>query len=313
MKVLVTKILPGNWISYLSKYVEDTLWKENYPPSKDWIIENIRDKDGIITTLTEKIDREIIDSAPKLKVISTYSVGFDHIDIEYAKKRGIIVTYTPEVLTEATADLIFGLLIAVSRRIVEGDKLIREGKWEIPWYPTFMLGSEVYGKTLGLLGMGRIAMAVMKRAKGFDMNIIYNSRSPHDVDARFVNLNTLFMESDFLVIAVDLNPTTYHIVNEEKLKLMKKSSFLINASRGSVIDENALIKALKEGWIKGAALDVFEHEPLPKDSPLISMNNVILTPHLGSATIETRDKMAEIAVKNLILALRGEKPIYEVR
>ncbi|AWR94257.1 2-hydroxyacid dehydrogenase [Acidianus brierleyi] len=313
MKVLVTKKLPGNWISYLSENVEVALWEENYPPPKEWIIDNIRDKDGILITLTERIDKEIIDSAPKLKVISTYSVGFDHIDVEYAKKRGIIITYTPEVLTEATADLIFGLLIAVSRRIVEGDKLIREGKWEISWYPTFMLGSEVYGKTLGLLGMGRIARAVMRRAKGFDMNIIYNSRAPHDVDAKFVDLNTLFSESDFLVIAVDLNTTTYHIVNEEKLKLMKKSSFLINASRGPVIDENALIKALKEGWIRGAALDVFEHEPLPKDSPLISMNNVVLTPHLGSATIETRDKMAEIAVKNLILALRGEKPIYEVR
>jgi glyoxylate reductase len=313
MKVLVTKRLPGNWLDYLSKQINIELWEENYPPPKDWIIENIKDKDGILVTLTEKIDKEIIDSSPNLKVISTYSVGFDHIDVKYARKRGIIVTYTPEVLTEATADLIFGLLIAVSRRIVEGDKLIREGKWEIPWYPTFMLGEEVYGKTLGLLGMGRIAKAVMKRAKGFDMAVIYNSRSPHNVDAKFVDINTLFRESDFLVIAVDLNPSTYHLVNEEKLRLMKKSSFLINASRGSVIDEASLIKALKEGWIKGAALDVFEHEPLSKDSELIGLNNVVLTPHLGSATIETRDKMAEIAVKNLILALRGEKPIYEVK
>ncbi len=312
MKVLVTRQLPGKWLDYLSTFASVELWDKDYPPPKEWVIEHIKDKDGIIVTLTEKVDKEVIDSAPRLKVISTYSVGYDHIDVQYARSKGIKVTYTPDVLTDATADLIFGLMIAVARRIVEGDRLIREGRWNLPWYPTFMLGSEVHGKVLGILGMGRIGRSVAKRAKGFDMKVIYNSRSPHDVEWEFVDLNTLFKESDFLVIAVDLNPSTYHLVNEEKLKLMKRSAFLINASRGSVVDERALIRALKEGWIKGAALDVFEREPIGADNELTKLNNVVLTPHLGSATWETREKMAEVAVKNLLLALRGERPIYEV-
>lgn len=312
MKVLVTRQLPGKWLDYLSSYVSVELWDKEYPPPRDWIIEHVRDKDGILVTLTERVDKEVIDSAPRLKVISTYSVGYDHIDVQYAKKRGIIVTYTPEVLTDATADLIFGLIIAVARRIVEGDKLIREGKWNTSWHPMFMLGTEVHGKVLGILGMGRIGMAVAKRAKGFDMKVIYNSRRPHNVEWQFVDVDTLFRESDYLVIAVDLNPSTYHLVNEDKLRLMKRSSFLINASRGAVVDEKALVKALKEGWIRGAALDVFEREPIGADNELVKLDNVVLTPHLGSATWETREKMAEVAVKNMLFALRGERPIYEV-
>lgn len=311
--VLVTKKLPGNWLNYLENFCEITLWQDIYPPPKEWILNNVRDKDGILITLTEKIDKEIIDAANKLKVISTYSVGYNHIDVKYAKSKGIIVTYTPEVLTDATADLIFGLLLAVARRIVEGDRLIREGKWNVPWYPTFMLGSEVHGKTLGVIGMGRIGKAVLKRAKGFDMKVIYTSRRRHEeVDAEYVDLDYLLQNSDFVVITVDLNQTTYHLINEERLKKMKRTAYLINASRGQVIDEKALIKALENKWIAGAALDVFETEPLT-NSPLFKFDNVVLTPHLGSATVETREKMAEIAVKNLLLALRGEKPIYEVQ
>ncbi|AWR97054.1 D-glycerate dehydrogenase [Acidianus sulfidivorans JP7] len=310
--VLVTKRLPGNWIDYLSKYCNITLWDKEYPPPKEWIINNIKDKEGILVTLTEKIDKEIIDSAERLKVISTYSVGYDHIDVDYAKSKKIIVTYTPEVLTDATADLIFGLLLAVARRIVEGDKIIRSGKWTVPWYPTFMLGREVNHKTLGIIGMGRIGKALIKRANGFDMKIIYNSRRKHeDVNAEFVDLDYLLANSDFIVVTVDLNESTYHLINEEKLRKMKPTSFLINASRGAVIDENALIKALENKWISGAALDVFEREPLV-NSKLFNFDNVVLTPHLGSATIETREKMAEIAVKNLLFALRGERPIYEI-
>lgn len=311
--VLVTKKLPGNWLDYLANFCEITLWEDIYPPPKEWILKNIKNKDGILVTLTEKIDKEIIDAANKLRVISTYSVGYDHIDVKYAKSKGIIVTYTPEVLTDATADLIFGLLLAVARRIVEGDRLIREGKWNTPWYPTFMLGTDVHGKTLGIIGMGRIGKAVLKRAKGFDMKVIYTSRRKHEeVDAEYVDLDYLLQNSDFVVITVDLNETTYHLINEERLKKMKRTAYLINASRGQVVDEKALIKALENKWIAGAALDVFETEPLG-DSPLFKFQNVVLTPHLGSATVETREKMAEIAVKNLLLALRGEKPIYEVQ
>ncbi|MEJ2777318.1 2-hydroxyacid dehydrogenase [Stygiolobus sp. RP850M] len=245
--------------------------------------------------------------------IVVHTVGFDHIDVKEAKSRGIRVGYTPEVLTETTADLIFGLILAVARRIVEGDKLIREGKWMIPWQPDFLLGYDVYGKTLGIIGMGRIGKAVYRRAKGFNMRVIYTSRTKKDdIDAEFVSFEELLKQSDFVVITVDLNESTYHMINGSTLRLMKKTAFLINASRGKVIDEKAFVKALEEKWIAGAALDVFEEEPINKDHPLLKFSNVVLTPHIGSATFETRDKMAEIAVENLFRGLRGEKLIYEL-
>ncbi|QKR00058.1 D-glycerate dehydrogenase [Metallosphaera tengchongensis] len=311
-KVLITRKLPGKWVHELSQEAEVELWEEDYPPPKSWIISRVADKEGILVTLTERVDREIIDSAKRLKVISTYSVGVDHIDVAYAKERNIKVTYTPEVLTDATADLIFGLLIAVARRIVEGDKVIRAGQWSLPWFPTYMLGKEVNHSTLGILGMGRIGQAVLKRAKGFDMRVIYHSRKRHEVEAEFVDLDTLLRESDFLVVTVDLNKETYHLLDYEKLSKLKRTAFLINASRGAVINQQDLVKILKENKIAGAALDVFEKEPIDKDDPLIQFPNVVLTPHLGSATVETRERMAEIAVKNLILSLKGERPLYEV-
>ncbi|BFH72571.1 glyoxylate reductase [Sulfurisphaera javensis] len=312
-KVLITFKFFQNWIEKIKEHAEVITWNEERAPDKKWIIDNIKDVDGLLCTLINKIDKEIIDSAKKLKVISTYSVGYDHIDVKYAKSKNIKIGYTPEVLTETTADLIFGLLLAVSRRIVEGDKLIREGKWNIPWQPDFLLGYDVYGKTLGIIGMGRIGKAVARRAKGFNMRIIYNSRTPkNDVEAEFVTLDQLLKEADFVVVTVDLNESTYHLINEERLRLMKPTSFLINASRGKVVDENALIKALKEKWIAGAAVDVFENEPISSNHPLVRFNNVVLTPHIGSATIETRNKMAEIAVNNLLNGLLGKKLIYEV-
>ncbi|MGC9106068.1 MAG: 2-hydroxyacid dehydrogenase [Thermoprotei archaeon] len=312
-RVLVTRRLPGGWLNLLYDEAEVELWEQDYPPPRDWFLEKVRDKDGILVTLTERVDRELIDSATRLRVISTYSVGYDHVDVKYAKSRGIIVTHTPEVLTDATADLIFGLLIAVARRIVEGDRLIREGDWNKPWHPEFMLGKEVHHSTLGIIGMGRIGKAVAKRAKGFDMRVIYYSRRKHEeVDAEYVDLDTLLRESDFVVVTVDLNPETYHMIDYEKLRKMKRTAFLINASRGAVIKEEDLVRALKEGLIAGAALDVFEREPIGKDHPLTQLPNVVLTPHIGSATRETREKMAEVAVKNLILALKGQKPLYEV-
>ncbi len=203
-------------------------------------------------------------------------------------------------------------MIAVSRRIVEGDRMIRSGGWNVPWYPEFMLGKEISHSTLGILGMGRIGKAVLKRAKGFDMNVIFNSRRQHDVDARYVDLDSLLSQSDFLVVTVDLNKDTYHMLDYSKLTKMKSSAFLINASRGAIINQADLVKVLSEGKIAGAALDVFEKEPLGPDDPLTKFSNVVLTPHLGSATRETREKMAEVAVKNLINCLRGESPLYEV-
>jgi glyoxylate reductase len=314
MKAVITFRFFNQYANKLKeKGIEVIEWDKINPPPKEWIIENIKEADGLLCTLTNKIDKDIIEAGKRLKVISTYSVGFDHIDVKYAKSKGVKVGYTPEVLTETTADLIFALMLAVARRIVEGDRLIREGKWNIPWQPDFLLGYDVYGKTLGIIGMGRIGKAVLRRARGFNMRVIYNSRTKkEDVDAEFVTLDYLLSDSDFVVITVDLNESTYHLIDEEKLKKMKRTAFLINASRGKVVDEKALIKALKEGWIAGAALDVFEEEPLPKGSPLLNFNNVVLTPHIGSATFETRYKMAEIAIENLIRGLEGRPLLYEV-
>jgi len=314
MKVLITFRFFDEWVKKIVESgIEVIQWTEEKAPPKKWILDNVSNVDGILCTLNTKIDKEVISAAKNLKVISTYSVGFDHIDVKEAKSRGIRLGYTPEVLTETTADLIFGLILAVARRIVEGDKLIREGKWMIPWQPDFLLGYDVYGKTLGIIGMGRIGKAVYRRAKGFNMRVIYTSRTKKDdIDAEFVSFEELLKQSDFVVITVDLNESTYHMINESTLRLMKKTAFLINASRGKVIDEKALVKALEEKWIAGAALDVFEEEPINKDHPLLKFSNVVLTPHIGSATFETRHKMAEIAVENLFRGLRGEKLIYEL-
>ena len=314
MKVLITFRFFDEWVKKIVESgIEVIQWKEEKAPPKKWILDNVSNVDGILCTLNTKIDKEVISAAKNLKVISTYSVGFDHTDVKEAKSRGIRVGYTPEVLTETTADLIFGLILAAARRIVEGDKLIREGKWMIPWQPDFLLGYDVYGKTLGIIGMGRIGKAVYRRAKGFNMRVIYTSRTKKDdIDAEFVSFEELLKQSDFVVITVDLNESTYHMINGSTLRLMKKTAFLINASRGKVIDEKALVKALEEKWIAGAALDVFEEEPINKDHPLLKFSNVVLTPHIGSATFETRYKMAEIAVENLLRGLRGEKLIYEL-
>lgn len=314
MKVLITFRFFDEWVKKIVESgIEVIRWKEEKAPPKKWILDNVINVDGILCTLNTKIDKEVISAAKNLKVISTYSVGFDHIDVKEAKSRGIRVGYTPEVLTETTADLIFGLILAVARRIVEGDKLIREGKWMIPWQSDFLLGYDVYGKTLGIIGMGRIGKAVYRRAKGFNMRVVYTSRTKKDdIDAEFVSFEELLKQSDFVVITVDLNESTYHMINESTLRLMKKTAFLINASRGKVIDEKALVKALEEKWIAGAALDVFEEEPINKDHPLLRFSNVVLTPHIGSATFETRHKMAEIAVENLLRGLRGEKLVYEL-
>ncbi|MDP8023868.1 MAG: 2-hydroxyacid dehydrogenase [Nitrososphaeria archaeon] len=312
-KVVVSFRLFKEWIEFLKDNgFEVIAWDSSVPPSKEWIKENIKDADGLLCSLVNRIDREIIDAAERLKVISTFSVGFDHIDVNYAKSKKIRIGYTPEVLTDATADLIFALLLAVARRVVEGDKLIRSGRWNQPWTPDFMIGTEVNGKVLGIIGMGRIGRALVKRAKGFNMRVIYNSRTKKEVEAEFVDLDTLLRESDFVVLAVDLNPTTYHMVNRDFLNKMKRSAFLINASRGKVVDEKALTEALQSGTIRGAALDVFEEEPTSLDNPLIKLENVVLTPHIGSATFETRQKMAEVSVKNLIAGVRGEKMVFEL-
>lgn len=311
--VYVTRTIPEAAINLLKNYCE-VIYRDNvYPPSKEEIIENVKNVDAVYCTLNERMDKEVMDSSPRLKVIGTMSVGVDHIDIDYATKRGVYVVHTPGVLTETTADLAFGLMLATARRIVEGDRMIREGRWKLAWAPTMMLGYDVYGKTLGIIGLGRIGAALARRAKGFNMKIYYYdvARRPDlekELGVEYLELEELLRVSDFISIHVPLTPETRHMISEKELKLMKNTAILVNTSRGPVVDEKALLKALKEGWIAGAGLDVFEEEPLPPDHPFISLPNVVLTPHIGSASHDTRNRMAEYAAEGIIKVLRGEEP-----
>ncbi|HIE09303.1 MAG TPA: D-glycerate dehydrogenase [Armatimonadetes bacterium] len=311
-KVYVTRLLPGEALSRLEGECEVEVNPEERAPTKEEIIEHVRDKDGLLCLLTDKVDSEVMDSAPNLKVISNYAVGFDNIDVKAATERGIVVTNTPGVLTETTADLAWALLMAVARRIVEADKFTREGKFK-GWSPTLLLGSDVYGKTLGIIGFGRIGRAVAKRAKGFEMRVLYYDieRAPEEVErelnAQYVDLEALLKEADYISIHAPLTPETHHMIGERELKMMKPTAYLINTARGPIVDERALVRALKEGWIAGAALDVYENEP-ELTPGLAELPNVVLAPHIGSASAETRTKMAEMAVSNLLSVLKGERP-----
>jgi glyoxylate reductase len=313
-KVYVTRELPGRSLETMRKYFDVEVWPEYGPPPKQHIIEKTRGVDALATLLTDKIDAEVFDAAPKLKIVSQMAVGYDNIDVNEATKRGIYVTNTPGVLTETTADLAWALLMAIARRIVEADKYVRTGQWKVSWHPSMLLGKDVYGATIGIVGAGRIGAAVARRAKGFNMKILYYDVVPmppeveKEVGARRVDLETLLKESDFVSIHVPLTKETYHMINEERLRLMKKTAYIINNARGSIIDEKALYKALKEGWIAGAALDVFEQEPTPVDNPLLKLENVVVAPHIGSASFETRSRMAEMVAENLVAFFQGKVP-----
>ena len=311
-KVYVTRELPERGLKIIKEHFDTEVWPEYAPPPKKVIIEKARNVDALATLLSDKIDAEVFDAAPKLKIVAQMAVGFDNIDIPEATKRGIYVTNTPEVLTDTTADFAWALLLAVARRVVEADKYVRSGQWKVGWHPMMMQGRDVHGATLGIIGAGRIGFAVAKRATGFDMKILFYDVVPRPemekLGAKKVDMETLLRESDFVSIHVPLMKETHHLINEEKLKLMKKTAYLINNSRGPVVDEKALYQALKEGRIAGAALDVFEQEPTPVDNPLLKLDNVVVAPHISSASYETRSRMAEMVAENLVAFFKGEKP-----
>jgi len=312
-KLFMTRKIPERGLKKIKEHFEVDLWPEEAPPPKEVIIERVKDVDALVPLLTDPIDAEVMDSAPKLRIISQYAVGYDNIDVNAATKRGIYVTNTPGVLTETVADFTMALMMAIARRVVEADKYIRQGKWKVGWHPLYFLGTDLYGATLGIVGLGRIGSAVARRAKGFDMKIFYydvvrREDLEKELGAKFVDLDTLLKESDFVTLHVPLTPKTKDLIGERELKLMKPTAYLINTSRGKVIDEKALIKALKEGWIAGAALDVFYQEPTPPDNPLLELNNVVVAPHIASASLETRSRMAEIVAENLIAFKEGKKP-----
>ncbi len=317
-RVYVTRMLPSPALEILKEYCEVEVNLRQEPPSKRELIDRVKDKHALLCLLTDSVDSEVMNAASDLRVISTYSVGYDHVDVEEATRRGIYVTNTPGVLTDAVADFTWALLLGVARRIVEADRYVRSGEWKVAWSPTLLMGCSVYGKTIGIVGLGRIGMAVAERARGFNVRVLYYDvrRLPLEVEQRlnleYRSLEELLQESDFVSLHVPLTKETYHLIGEEELRLMKKTAFLINTSRGAIVDTRALIKALKEGWIAGAALDVFEKEPIEEDNLLLKLPNVILAPHIASATVEARSKMAEIAALNIISVLKGEKPPHLV-
>lgn len=312
-KIYATRRIPEEGIQLLEEKHELEIYGGDAPPPKKEIMRGVKDKEGLLCLLTDSIDKEVLDSAPHLKMISTYAVGYDNIDIKEATKRKIPVANTPGVLTETVADFTWALILSLARRIVEGDKMMRKGKFK-GWGPLILLGGDVYKKTLGIVGAGRIGQAVARRTKGFNMTVLYHDRKrktdfERACNAQFADMETLLEQSDYISLHTPLTNETYHMIGEKELKMMKKTSYLINTSRGKCVDEEALIKVLKNKQIAGAALDVYENEP--SLSPhLAELDNVVLAPHAASASIQTRMRTAIMAAENMIAGLEGIIPKY---
>ncbi len=311
-KVFVTRKLPGTALEKLHNKCHVTINPEDRNLTKEELLEAVVDQDGLISMLSDPIDSEVIHAGNKLKVIANYAVGFNNIDIEAASKRKIPVCNTPDVLTNASADFAWALLMSTARRIIEGDNMTRSGQFK-GWEPSLLLGMEVWGKTLGIIGAGRIGQAVAKRAIGFEMRTLYHNRNrlPNTIEQEYnmeyVDLDTLLKESDYVSLHCPLTSETKHLIGQKELEKMKPTSILINTARGPVVDEVALVAALKKRIIYGAGLDVFEDEPALKPG-LAELSNVVLAPHIASAAVETRSKMVEMVVDNVLTALEGKRP-----
>ena len=307
-KIFITRVIPSPGLNLVREHFLPVAWADEMPPTREQLLAHVRGVDGLLCLLTEKIDGELMDAAgPQLKVISSMSVGVDHIDVAAATARGIPVGNTPGVLTDATADQAFALLLAAARRVTEAERFLRAGKW-VTWQPSLLLGADLVGATLGIVGFGRIGQAIAKRAQGFDLRVLYHSPNAQPAyGAKPVDLDTLLRESDFVSINVPLKAETRHLVNAEFLAKMKPNAILVNTARGGVLDQTALYDALKSKRIFAAALDVTDPEPLPMDCPLLELENCIIVPHLGSASQKTRDMMSLLAAQNLIAGLKGER------
>jgi glyoxylate reductase len=301
----VSRLLPDPVMAAIRERFRLTAVPAVESPSLQALLDGIREAEAAICTLTETIDDAVLSHAPRLKILANYAVGYNNVDLDAARAHGVIVTNTPDVLTETTADLTWALLLAAARRVVEGDRLVRTCQWT-GWAPTHMLGTDVWGKTLGVIGMGRIGQAVARRAVGFNMSVLYAGRHPVPGDPRwnFRPLDEVLAESDFITVHVPLTPDTYHLLDEQALARMKPTAFLINTSRGPVVDEAALVAALRGGRPAGAGLDVYEREP-ELHPGLRELPNVVLLPHLGSATLDTRIRMGMICVENVRAVLEG--------
>ena len=310
-KVFVSRPIPDQGLDLVREACDAEIWEGELSPPRDVLLSKVKDIEGLLCLLTERVDAELLDAAPNLKVVSQMAVGFDNIDAVECAKRGIAVGNTPGVLTDTTADAAWALLMSSARRIVEGMDYVRAGKWKT-WGPMLLMGRDVYGATLGIVGVGRIGAAVAKRATGFDMRILYHDvRRREDLEAElgleYADLDVLLQESDFVTIHTILSPETHHLIGEREFQLMKETAVLVNAARGPIVDPEALYAALKGGQIAYAALDVTEPEPINMDNPLLELDNIIIVPHIASASIATRGKMAEMAALNLIAGVKGDR------
>lgn len=309
-KVFVTRAIPEAGLKLVKAHCDADIWPDELPPARPALLERVRGVDGLLCLITEQVDAEVMDAAGlQLKVISQMAVGVDNIDLQAAAARGILVGHTPGVLTEATADLAFALLLAAARRIVEAADYVRRGQWRT-WGPTTLLGADLAGATLGIIGLGRIGKAVARRAAGFDLRILAHDpgctpEAAASVNARLVSLEELLRESDFVTLHTPLTEWTRGLINRDTLRLMKPTAILINTARGPIVDQAALVEALTTGIIGAAALDVTDPEPIPPDHPLLNLPNALIVPHIGSASAWTRDQMALMAAENLIAGVQG--------
>ena len=309
--VYVTRLIPEVGLEMIRQVCRVHLWKGELPPPKEIILQEVANCNGLLCLVTDSIDAEVVSSGERLRVISQFAVGVDNVDVAAATARGIPVGHTPGVLTDATADMTFALLMSAARRVPEGIEKVRAGEWRT-WEPLGLLGAEVWEATLGIIGLGRIGTAVARRARGFQMRVLYHdpARNPDleaDLGLRYAALDDLLAQSDFVSLHCPLIPETRQLIGVEALRKMKPTAILINAARGPVVDTDALVRALQEGWITAAALDVTDPEPIPADHPLATLSNCIVVPHLGSATVTARVRMAKIAAQNLLAGLHGER------
>jgi glyoxylate reductase len=315
--VYITRKLPEEIIAKLSSHFNVRMWEEkNVPVPRDVLLKEIENVDGLLCLLSDRIDEEVLKKANQLKAICNLAVGYNNIDVQAAAREGIVITNTPGVLTETTADLTFALLMAAARRVVEASDVLHSGDWGA-WSLMQLTGQDIYGATLGIIGLGRIGEALVKRAKGFDMNVLYYNRTrkqekEQELGILYAELKDLLQQSDYVCLLLPYSPEAHHMIGKEELSLMKSTAILVNSSRGGIVDEDALYHAVKDGEIWAAGLDVFEQEPIRVDHPLLSLPNVVTLPHIGSASVRTRMKMAHLAADNLLNILNGAEPITPI-
>ena len=310
-RIYVTRHLPQPALDLLARHTRLTVWPGELPPPRSVLLKEVANIDGLLALLTDRVDAALLDAAPRLRVVSNYAVGYDNVDLAAATARGVLITNTPGVLDETVADFTLALMLVAARRLIEGDRYVKDGRWRT-WGPETLLGRDLYGATLGLVGLGQIGRAVARRARGFDMHVLYHTRTrkpdlEQTEQLEYVSLERLLSESDIISLHCPLTDDTYHLIDGETLALLKPTAILINTARGPVVDTNALVEALRHKPLV-AALDVTDPEPLPADHPLLSLPNAIVMPHIASASIQTRTRMALMAAENLLAALRGERP-----